>query len=352
MSYVLINQAGKKLKIGEKTAWGFFGATKDTKKIMCLPVSNEIDASSETVSNVYEITQVFKKKKIAGTCVIRMGGIGDLIMVASGIRQMDGPVTMATLPENVPFMKSMNVGRVISIEDLGRYNFDKVIDLRFAVEPKKLGATCKGTWADYTLDDRSDAFDKLLGVYPGKKDFHVPVKKSAVSKMKKIADQDFIAINASIGAAARSIHPKYIGPLCKLINKQRGFPVVLFGISQPWNQELKEIKRPGVTNMIDQTNLDEMIALCSLASLVITPDTGSLHVAAALGKPTLALFGNINPRTRVSYYPTVKSLYPQGELPCIPCWDLHPCSVEPKQGVRCMRLLHPTRIIEAVREML
>ena len=91
-----------------------------------------------------------------------------------------------------------------------------------------------------------------------------------------------------------------------------------------------------------------MINLCAASDLIVTPDSGTLHVAGALGKKTLALFGCINPRTRISYYKNMTVLYPHGELPCIPCHDLHPCmDGKPEDGVRCMKMLTPKKITDA-----
>jgi ADP-heptose:LPS heptosyltransferase len=242
----------------------------------------------------------------------------------------------------MPLMKMMNICPVIPIEDTGRYLFEKVIDLRFAVEPKEMGTICKGDWNQYTTEDRSDVFDRLLGIYPAIKEFSIPVRT---------VEDGFILINASMVSAARNIVPKYIEPLCGKLLKTFTDQVVLVGQSQPWNQELKEIKMTGVDNWIDRTTLPQVIEMCAQADMIITPDTGTLHIAAALGKKTLALFGNINPRTRISYYPTVRALYAQGHLPCIPCWDVHTCMGKPEHGSKCMQLFTPARIVEAVKQL-
>jgi ADP-heptose:LPS heptosyltransferase len=126
--------------------------------------------------------------------------------------------------------------------------------------------------------------------------------------------------------------------------------VVLVGQSQPWTNGVKKVQLPRVINLIDKTSTPEMISLCSLAKLVITPDTGTLHIAGALKKKTIGIFGNINPRTRISYYPTVKAIYPHGDLKCIPCWDLHPCKLN--GAARCMNLTTPKKILSTVAEMM
>jgi len=352
MTHTLRNIAtGEELDISGKMAREFFKAFSG-KKIMCLPVSEEIKTNGETPKHLYEVTEFKRKKKVKGTCVIRMGGIGDLICLSSSLREMTArgdQVTLATLPQHIEFMKAMDIGKVIDIKDIGKYTFDDVIDLRFAIEPKEMGG--KAEWSDYTLKDRSDYFDELVNVYPAKKSFAIQNKEHT----KISVSGRYVIINASIWAAVRAIPQKYIMPLAKKINKL-GLNVVLVGVSQPWNQELLKIGNGnGIVNLIDKTSILDMIDLCDKSEMIITPDTGTVHIGAGLGKKTLALFGNINPRTRTSYYTTVKALYPQGELECIPCFDMHPCigslDYNPGKSSKCMQLFTPDRVVNAVKEL-
>jgi ADP-heptose:LPS heptosyltransferase len=354
MAISLVNSKGKELKLPAKAAKEFFASPDGVTRILCIPCSEIVHADA-AISTLYEIKEVRRKKKVDGVCVIRMGGIGDLIMLSSGLREMvrrGNTLTLATLSQHIPFMKSLGICNVMSIDNIGKYEFDKFIDLRFAVEPKEMGSICKSDWTSYTMKDRSDVFDELLGIYPARKNFTIPVSDTKMaSVLKKLgSNAGIILINVAIGAIARSIIPKYVEPLCKKIIKATGRTVVLIGQSQTWNKELTQIATPSLINLIDATDIGDVVALCSLADMVITPDTGTTHIAASLGKKTLALFGNINPRTRTSYYKTVRALYPQGELSCHPCWDLHPCMNEAAYGTKCMKLLDPDRIVNAALE--
>ena len=354
---VLVNpQTGKEFRISSKSARSFFGANGINKKFLCLPCYSEIQLREDPTSLQFYIKKYKRKKKVSGTCVIRMGGLGDLILLSSGLqalkKRMKGePLTFATLKTHQSFMHQIDsIDQCITVDELGGYEFDKVIDLRFAVEPPQLGAICKGTWDSYTTEDRSDVFDKLLGVYPAPKRFSLPVDDKATKKMAGLVPETFILINACMIAAARSIVSKYILPLCGLITKKLHIPVVLVGVSQTWNMGLKAISMPNVINLIDKTNISEMISLCHLSDLVVTPDTSTVHIAGAMGKRAIGLFGNINPRTRISYYPNVRALYPHGKLSCIPCHDLHPCMADPNKSPKCMELLTPDVIFNAIEQ--
>jgi lipopolysaccharide heptosyltransferase I len=71
-------------------------------------------------------------------------------------------------------------------------------------------------------------------------------------------------------------------------------------------------------NLAGQTSLWEMIEWVRRGRLVISNDTGPMHVAAALGRPLIALFGPTNPR-HTGPYGQPGSVMQINSLPCIPC---------------------------------
>ena len=73
-----------------------------------------------------------------------------------------------------------------------------------------------------------------------------------------------------------------------------------------------------VLNLAGKTNLGELAALFSLADLVITPDTGPMHLAAAVKAPLIALFGPTAP-WRTGPYGNGHAVL-RKELPCSPCF--------------------------------
>ena len=232
------------MRLPTKAAREFFACPKGINKIMCLPCAENMEIHGEkVVSKIYEIKDVKRKKKMKGTLVIRMGGHGDLSMLASGLRELirrGEAITIATLPENGPFVKALGLGPVISIEDMGRYEYELVRDLRFTVEPKEMGNLCKSDWATYTTEDRSDAFDKLLGVFPAKKVFKIPapVGPSAIAAKldtlsNPLSPKGFILVNGAIGAAARTITPKHVEPLCKKLIKAMDLRIAFIRYTNP-----------------------------------------------------------------------------------------------------------------------
>ncbi len=68
-------------------------------------------------------------------------------------------------------------------------------------------------------------------------------------------------------------------------------------------------------------SLTDYLTAIFCSDIVVSPDSSAYHVAAAYGKPAIALFGSIDPGLRTRYYPTVTPLcgFYQGEFCTSPC---------------------------------
>jgi lipopolysaccharide heptosyltransferase I len=100
-------------------------------------------------------------------------------------------------------------------------------------------------------------------------------------------------------------------------------------------------------DLTGRTTLPEMIECIRGCDLMVTNDTGPMHIAAALGKPVVALFGPTEPRRTGPYGQLDRVL--QHRLPCVPCLK-DSCSYHPP--LECLRTLTPERVAERVRQIL
>jgi lipopolysaccharide heptosyltransferase II len=98
---------------------------------------------------------------------------------------------------------------------------------------------------------------------------------------------------------------------------------------------------PGRTlNLCGATSLPEMVEWLRLCDLMVTNDTGPMHVAAALGRPVVALFGPTEPR-RTGPYGQLQNVV-RLDLPCSPCLK-SVCHYEKPE--ECLRGLTPARVL-------
>ncbi len=100
-----------------------------------------------------------------------------------------------------------------------------------------------------------------------------------------------------------------------------------------------------VVNTAGRLSLGELLALLQGAACVLTNDTGPMHMAIALGRPTVCLFGPANPEHYGQDLPFVDIFYSQ--VFCSPC--LYEADEPPCNGNNvCMQRIKPEAVVEAV----
>ena len=111
----------------------------------------------------------------------------------------------------------------------------------------------------------------------------------------------------------------YFGELATRF-KHLGYDVYVFGSEKDHaiGAEIVQASNGDAENLCGQTSLEEVVDLLSLAKVAITNDSGLMHIAAAVGRPIVAIYGAITPK----YTPplTDKKEIQYLGLDCSPCW--------------------------------
>lgn len=172
---------------------------------------------------------------------------------------------------------------------------------------------------------------------------------SVLASVEKFAVRDFVqrpilalCPGAEFGASKRWPEKHYAA--VARAKQKEGWSVWLFGSQkdQPVSATIQAaLEEPGV-DFTGKTNLSEAIDLLSLAKMVLTNDSGLMHIAAALDKPLLAVYGSTDP----GFTPPlgIASQVLRLGLPCSPCFERE-C---PLGHHRCMQDLGPERVLSAL----
>ena len=95
------------------------------------------------------------------------------------------------------------------------------------------------------------------------------------------------------------------------------FAIMGSAADQPAGAAITQANPGRCLDLTGKVSLQEMVEWIRLSDLMISNDTGPMHVAAALGKPVVAIFGPTEPR-RTGPYGQLQNVI-RIDLPCAPC---------------------------------
>jgi heptosyltransferase-2 len=126
----------------------------------------------------------------------------------------------------------------------------------------------------------------------------------------------------------------------------RGFRLVILGAPNDaaLAGQLAE-KLPGARNLAGRTTLAEFMSALAGCGLVISNDSGAMHLASALGLRTVAIFGSTEPALTGPLGPRTFVL--RHHVPCSPCF-LRECPID----FACMTRIAPAQVLTAADKLL
>jgi len=327
--------------------------------------------------------------------------IGDAIMTTPAIRAIRKafPVARITLlakPWVIPVFESSPhvddlmvydekgrhggmVGKVRLARDLGRVGFEASILLQNAVEaaiitrmagiPIRLGYDTDArrlllTHAVRTIPEikkvhQTGYYLHLLreaGLPAKTGALHLTLDKSHRSRAMKILqnrgvapDDRIVGLNPSAAfGSAKQWFPHRFADAANQIQTQFNTRTLIFGgpADRELGSRIARLVKKSPVDLSGQTTLSEAMALIDRCSLFITNDSGLMHVAAALNKPLVAIFGSTNPVTTGPFSSNSRVI--QSRVACSPC--LKP--VCQKIQKECMVQIDTEQVVRAAGEML
>jgi lipopolysaccharide heptosyltransferase II len=175
------------------------------------------------------------------------------------------------------------------------------------------------------------------------------VVQDAFRRQGVSVDQPWVAMNVSARwPTKRWLSSSFAAVIDRLHQEGLG-PVVVIGSADD-RYGVEQLKTTAKSPFIDLTGaipLGCLPALLSKAALMITNDSGPMHVAAALGTPVVAMFGPTSALRTGPYGAGHRVL--TGLVPCRPCFN-RVCRHSPE--MECLHLITPNDVAEAARRLL
>lgn len=113
---------------------------------------------------------------------------------------------------------------------------------------------------------------------------------------------------------------------------------------------VRRVNHPRCVNFAGQTTFPQLLALYTLADLMVTNDSGPAHFASLPRLPTLVLFGPETPRLYSPLGDTARCLY--AGFACSPCVSVYNAKKSPCTNNRCLQAITVDQVLEESGRML
>ena len=187
---------------------------------------------------------------------------------------------------------------------------------------------------------------------------HLMVDPNALQQVEHLlhqegvqADRPLIAchVSSNNGQAKRWPIPYWATLLDRLIHED-GMQIVLTGAPDDMPLIMKVVRRmhEQPINLAGKTSLTQLAALYEHVNLLVTGDSGPMHIAAAVGTPLLAIHGPTDPALSGPVSPTATIL--RSTIWCSPCYNAKGPADCRFHTTQCMKDITPEQVHEVVRE--
>lgn len=165
--------------------------------------------------------------------------------------------------------------------------------------------------------------------------------------------QDLICIHPGSGAEVKQWPEENWAAVADALADQLDAVIVITGGAHELHlaKRVAAIMKTRVCLMAGDTNLGQLAALFSRAQLVLGSDSGPLHLAAAVGTPTVALFGPADPDEFGTWGNPQKNVILTGSIGCRPCRVLD-WNGDNLENHPCVREITVARVLEAARRIM
>jgi ADP-heptose:LPS heptosyltransferase len=143
--------------------------------------------------------------------------------------------------------------------------------------------------------------------------------------------EPLLGVQVGASKSFRFLSPEMLVEALTLWQVRHGGRIIFFGTRNERNGAtsiIRKLRHPETAlNLAGKTSLLELAACLERIDFLLTPDTGTLHMAAAVGTPTVSLFyGSASPWETCPYGKGHLIIY--SDLPCAPCKNTDQCRLD------------------------
>ena len=240
---------------------------------------------------------------------------------------------LAGIPERVGYDKKLGILLTKKIPHIKQYGLKHEID--------------------YTLD-----LLRYVGIEPKDKSLHVPIKKESEKKISDIFTKNgisgtdlVIAIHPGSSCPSkrwRVEHFAKVGDLLALNYKAK--IVIMAGPKDKgFGDKTAELMESNPLNLSGKTTIADLASILKHSHLFISNDSGPVHVACAVGTPTIAIFGRNDRGLAPTRWRPVgeRDIALHKDIGCEPCLS-HNC----KKGFACLEAISEEEVLKAAEKIL
>lgn len=341
---------------------------------------------------LYSICNPFKFKQfpkgVARILVVELLKIGDVLVATPTIRALkerykNAQVDALILPETKELLKNnQNLNNIITYttykkvkEEIKKRNYDlaillhpgslKISWLLFSTGVKyRIGCTKSGLrygkgfflnkkikpnniW-QHKIKDNLDVV-KAIGIDTLNKNIEMPIELKAKKMIKQLGkkwSKKVIGIHASSQHRSQRWIPERFAEVADILAKKRKCNIIFTGTKEeiPYINKIISMtkQKEKMVNLAGKTNMQEYVALIERLNLLISVDTGAIHLASAVKTPTLTLFGPTIPTFWGPSYKKSKVIWKE-KTACVGCRKYY-CIYN--KGYECMRSITVPEVVK------
>lgn len=281
------------------------------------------------------------------------------IDIIVGLRSVEFAQDNPWFAKCIIFDKRRNIFRFIGQVNKNRY--DLIIDFRNGLLPFFLrGKYRMSFYRQEFLSEKSYTHESkrmldFIAPYFGKEQnihLHLPLSRKDRDAMDerlrsmKVKNSDMrVVLNPGAGGSGKKWPKEKFAALAGELSGTYGdVKIFITGSAgeRTLGEEIKKLAGNGnIHNLAGETTLRELGALLEKTDLIITNDSGTMHVAAAVNCPVVAIFGPTNP---YRYGPVgTKNIVVHSKLDCFPCKNRRKC----RKNFLCLEKISVDQVMKA-----